>query len=178
MRSLGVDPSGMGVAQMRDKIEEINRNVKLGLWAPPEFPIDNHRHFKKKDVLRLIFGSKTEFDETLSVYAGKSTFAANQGKLSCMVVMRLLFVGKLQAVGTLERDMELHAGFKVDDLSDQHELQQVELYPDPRVRRNAEQKEKDARVARLEDDRQKFLELEERRRELFSRKFPVAPDGG
>ena len=73
--------------------------------------------------------------------------------------------------------MDLHPGFKVHDLSDQHTLQQVDLYPDPRVRRKAEQKVKDAKVARLDGDRQKFLELEAWRKEVFNREHPIAPDG-
>ena len=52
---------------------QVQEHMKLGLYEAPEAPLDNQRRFKKKDVLRLIFGSKTEFDESLSVYQGKRT---------------------------------------------------------------------------------------------------------
>ena len=52
---------------------QVQEHMKLGLYEAPEEPLDNQRRFKKKDVLRLIFGSKTEFDESLSVYQGKRT---------------------------------------------------------------------------------------------------------
>ena len=73
--------------------------------------------------------------------------------------------------------MEFHAGFRVDDFSDTYDLEMSEMYPDPRVRRKVEEKARKEKVSRLESDREKFLELEERRREMFSRKHPVAPDG-
>ena len=73
LRILGIDPGQLDVAELKQKLVETQQRIKLGVYKPPDEPLEGHKKYKKKDVLRLIFGSKTEFDDTLSVYSRKST---------------------------------------------------------------------------------------------------------